>query len=216
MSSSLPRSVKSTKTNFQGKLLIGVGVGLILVGAFALIYSFWPVAEAELKYSLAQMKSHENTAVEQPITPVDDQFGIVIPKINANAPVVTNVDPYNANDYQQKLTKGVAHAQGTGLPNSERTMFLFAHSSGDLLMARRYNSVFYLLSKLEPNDEIVIYYHGAPYSYRVSQLKEVSPNSVEYLTELVDTDLVLMTCTPPGTTWKRLLVLASRNGNQSK
>ncbi len=211
MSSSLPKSTKSTKTNFQGKVLIGVGAGLILVGAFALIYSFWPVAGAELKYSLAQMKTHENTAVEQPILPVDDQFGIVIPKINANAPVVANVDPYNPDVYQQKLTKGVAHAQGTGLPNSERTMFLFAHSSGDLLMARRYNSVFYLLSKLVSDDEIVIYYRGAPYSYRVRQLKVVSPDSVEYLTDLVDTDLVLMTCTPPGTTWNRLLVLAKKS-----
>lgn len=211
MFSSLPKSAKSIMPNFQGKLLIGAGVGLILIGASALIYSFWPVAEAELKYSWAQMRNSQNEVVEQPISPVDDQFGIVIPKIKANAPIVAEVDPYNPNEYQQKLAKGVAHARGTGLPNSERTMFLFAHSSGDFLMARRYNSVFYLLRKLEPDDEITIYYRGAPYSYRVRQLKEVSPESVEYLTDLVDTDLVLMTCTPPGTTWRRLLVLANKS-----
>lgn len=191
--------------------MIGIGSVLILAGASALIYSFWPVAEAELKYSMAQIKNSENTIEEEPILPIDDQFGIVIPKIKANAPIVKNVDPYNAKEYQRQLSHGVAHAKGSGLPDSGRTMFLFAHSSGDILMARRYNSVFYLLNKLTKGDDITVYFQGAPYTYSVTETQEVTAEAVNYLNNLPNVDLILMTCTPPGTTWRRLLVLAQKS-----
>ncbi|MCB9813116.1 MAG: sortase [Pseudomonadales bacterium] len=152
---------------------------------------------------------NSKTVEQKEIEPVDTNFGIVISKIDANAPIVAKVDPFDANIYQRELAKGVAQAAGTGLPGQEKTMFLFAHASGDITMARRYNSIFYLLNKMEAGDEIKIYYKGAPYIYKVTQTKEVSPEAVSFLENNPDADLILMTCTPPGTTWRRLLVLAN-------
>lgn len=200
-----------------------IGLILFLLGAGTLSYSYGPIISQEIKYYLktitpnsaekaltGQVPSGAALEFETKTEPVDTEFGIMIPKIEANAPVVKNVDPFDAEIYQRKLAEGVAHAQGTGLPGQDKTMFLFAHASGDITMARRYNSIFYLLNKMEAGDEIKIYYQGAPYTYKVSEVKQVAPEDVEFLNDDPNTDLILMTCTPPGTTWRRLLVMANK------
>lgn len=198
---------------------------LILLGLVVLTAAYGPILIAELRFVLRQRSadfttqlvgenSQTNSTTNQEsnlaIKPVNEEFSIVIPKIAVNAPIVEGVDPYSSFDYQRQLAKGVAQAEGTGLPDQERTMFLFAHASGDILMARRYNSVFYLLNKLEAGDQLVIYYRGAPYYYQVTASKEVAADAINYLTEDQEDDLILMTCTPPGTTWRRLLIFANK------
>lgn len=199
----------------KNRLAVGVGILLLLFGAGSLSYEYGPLLVAETRYIIKQSAPapvqqlfFSEMTTQKPPEPVDAEFGIMIPKIEANAPIVAEVDPYDSNIYQRELTKGVAHAKGTGFPGDNKTMFLFAHASGDIAMARRYNSIFYLLNKMEPSDEITIYYRGAPYTYQVSQVKTVNPDAVDYLENNSEADLILMTCTPPGTTWKRLLVLA--------
>ncbi len=200
----------------KNKLALAIGLALLLFGAISLGYEYGPLLIAETRYTLKQSTPAQvqqlffnEVATKKALEPVNTDFGILIPKIEANAPIVVDVDPYDSNIYQRELTKGVAHAKGTGLPGEDKTMFLFAHASGDITMARRYNSIFYLLNKMEPNDEITIYYQGAPFKYQVTQVKTVNPDAINYLENNSETDLVLMTCTPPGTTWKRLLVLAT-------
>ncbi len=192
------------------------GILLLLFGAGSLGYEYGPLLVAETRYTIKQSAPasvqqlfFNEVTTQKALEPVDTNFGILIPKIEANAPIVTEVDPYDSNIYQRELARGVAHAKGTGLPGENKTMFLFAHASGDITMARRYNSIFYLLNKMEPSDEITIYYRGAPHKYQVTQVKTVNPDAVDYLENNSDADLILMTCTPPGTTWKRLLVLAT-------
>jgi len=205
----------------NGRLFTIMGLILILLGISALLFSYGPIAYQEFAYwwrnqqlltnlSNADQSNLLDSSNLLPLEPVDSNFGIVIPKIAANAPIVANVDPYNPAIYQQQLARGVAQAQGTGLPDEDKTIFLFAHSSGDILMAQRYNSVFYLLNKLTIGDPINIYYQDQPYHYQVTAVKTVAPDSIDYLTNAPDTDLILMTCTPPGTTWKRLLVMAEK------
>lgn len=205
----------------NGRLLTFLGLGLVTLGILALLFSYGSIAYQEIAYWSRSQQLLTNTTTNNqsisadspssvPITPIDSSFGIVIPKIAANAPVVANVDPYDSANYQKQLSKGVAHARGTGLPDEDKTMFLFAHSSGDILMAQRYNSVFYLLNKLSEGDQIDIYYQNQPHPYQVTAIKTVSPDSIDYLANISDTDLILMTCTPPGTTWKRLLVMAKK------
>ena len=135
------------------QILIGAGIILIFSSLVLLIYIFAPVAKVEINYRLNEPKK----TISQ-IKPLDKEFGIVIPKIGANAKIVANVDPYNSNTYQLALTKGVAQARGTALPSQLGNMFLFSHSSVNILEATRYNSVFYLLSKLKKDDEIFVYY----------------------------------------------------------
>lgn len=158
----------------------------------AIFYSVIPV---ELNYQLN--KSQGKLAVQREIKPVDSEFGIVIPKIGANAKIIPNVNPYNAKEYQAALTGGVAHARLTVFPGEVGNMFLFSHSS-----------IFYLLYKMEKGDEIDLYRGGRKFKYLVTEKKTVAAEEVKYLQdEGLKKTVTLMTCWPPGTTYKRLLVI---------
>ena len=186
------------------QILIGIGITLIVVSLALFIFIFFPVAKVEINYNLNKPKATINE-----IKPADKTFGIVVPKIGANAKIIPNVDPYNPNTYQVALTKGVAKAKGTVNPDEIGNMFLFSHSSANILEAGRYNSVFYLLSKLKKDDQIYVYYKNVRYKYKVSEIKIVDAKDVSYLNPKSDAKtLTLMTCWPAGTTYKRLLVIA--------
>lgn len=145
------------------------------------------------------------------LIPKDPQFSIVIPKIGANANILANIDASNEKIYLAALNKGVAHTLGTAFPGEGGHIFLFAHSTDYFWNVGAYNAIFYLLNKLENNDEINIYYKGQRYIYRVIGKKIVDPSKVEYLTRKTNKEfLTLQTCWPPGTTLKRLLVFAVR------
>ncbi len=187
------------------QILIGTGLVLILASCLLFIYIFAPVASVEVNYSL-----HKPTKTVNQITPVDKNFGIVIPKIGANARIIENVDPFNSYAYEAALARGVAQAKGTTFPNQSGNMFLFSHSSANLFEATRFNSIFYLLSKLKKGDDIYIYYKGTRYKYTVSDMKIVDPTDVSYLNPKSKTkQLTLMTCWPAGTNYKRLIVIAT-------
>ncbi|MBI4038245.1 sortase [Candidatus Daviesbacteria bacterium] len=168
------------------------------------ILTFYPVISTEVSY---QLNKTQNKPLE--LKPVDTNFGVVIPKITANAKVIENVSPFNQQEYQWALTKGIAHGLGSSFPGQVGNVFLFSHSSVNFYEAQRYNSIFYLLDKLEKGDVIYLYFKNEKFQYQVSEKKLVWANEVNYLKGQGFTKTVtLMTCWPPGTTFKRLLVLA--------
>lgn len=205
------------------------GIVLVTMSVIIFLLTFYPVVKEELKYQL--LPRHTDVVVttreeaskqaqtggkvsDNIIYPVDEDFGIVIPKLSANAKVIPDVDWTNEAVYQRALTQGVAQARGTASPGEAGNVFLFAHSGVDFYEAVRYNAQFYLLSKLVPGDEIDLFYHKQKFVYRVSEKKTVSPENVEYLTDdTKEKTLTLMTCTPAGTTFKRLLVIADQVEN---
>ncbi|MFC1649195.1 sortase [Patescibacteria group bacterium] len=197
------------------KLLIIFGVISLLIGVFVLILTFLPVIENEIQYNKIKdqdvviLEHEENTVTGVETLLVEDSdFGIVIPKIRANASVIQNVDPNDRDIYQRALTRGVAHASGTPLPEEGGNTFIFSHSSVNFFDASRYNSIFYLLNKLENGDEIFIYRNGDKYSYSVVNTALVDPDEVRYMQSSDKGELTLMTCWPAGTTYKRLIVSA--------
>lgn len=150
---------------------------------------------------------------DQLLIPKDTQFNILIPKIGANSQVFANVDPSNPDNYLPVLKKGVAHARGTALPGEGGSIYLFAHSTDNFWDVGIYNAVFYLLKNLSHGDQVTLFYLGKRYDYTVSDTKIVDPNDVSFITDsrTTQSQLVLQTCWPPGTTWKRLLVIAKPN-----
>lgn len=145
------------------------------------------------------------------LTPEDPNFSVVIPKINANARVLPNIDASNEKVYLPALQKGVAHAEGTAFPGEGGHIFLFAHSTDYFWNVGTYNAVFYLLYKLEKGDEINLFYKGKRYVYNIITKNIVDPSQVEYLIRKSNREfLTLQTCWPPGTTLKRLLIFATR------
>ena len=184
-------------------LVLIVG-GLLLVG---LIYS--PVIRQEVNYRITSVKAPFQKNKE--IIPLNKEFGLVIPKINVNVKVFPNVNANNPKEYLPLLAKGVAHAKGSLLPGQEGNVFIFAHSTDTPLNASRYNAVFYLINKLEKDDEVFVYYQQEKHSYKVLEKKIISPEKLnDYLKTLKDKTLTLQTCYPPGTTLKRLIVIAKQ------
>ena len=207
----------------------GLGAGMIAFSVLAFSFSFGPVIQKEFKYKLQEKgivsEKAETTpdfsvqeAEAQKILEIQKEaqsygvtsyFSVVIPKIDAASNVIANVDPGNRADYLEALSKGVAHAKGTYFPGQTGTVFLFSHSTDSPLNFARYNAVFYLLKKLEKGDKIVIFFADKKYVYEVEDKKIADPKDVSWLDpENKGEKLVLMTCDPPGTTWRRLLVTA--------
>ena len=196
--------MSSTK---QFNKLIFLGNVLILFSLIGFGILFYPIAQLYL-FPPEIPKSAVNT----------QEYSLFIPKIGAYSSIIPGINPWNQTEYMKALKKGVAQAEGTVTPDKSGSIYIFAHSSGNPFEINRYNTVFYRLSELEQNDEIYIRYEGQEYKYVVSEKKEVWPDQVEYLEDALDSkkdQLILQTCTPTGTSLKRLLVFAKPTGKFS-
>ncbi len=221
-------------------ILRTVGNFLLFASLFMIIKTFWQPVKEELIYfinvqiqkkyivadSLSTGQKFKITQNKQAggllakafniepveiLVPEDPDFSIVIPKIGANAKVLPNIDASDEKQYLDALNKGVAHTLGTAFPGEGGHIFLFAHSTDYFWNISVYNAIFYLLYKLEKNDEVNIFYLGQRYVYRVIGQEIVDSTQVQYLTRKTNKEfLTLQTCWPPGTTLKRLLIFAVR------
>lgn len=147
---------------------------------------------------------------EQVLIPKDTAFSIVIPKIGASAKVISNVDPANPQEFLPRLQEGIAHAKGSVFPGMKGNTYLFAHSVDNWWNVGRYNAVFYLLKDVSVGDEIIVFFEDRRYDYVVEQtiVKDASDTNFLQQAHAADEQLILQTCWPPGTTWKRLYVIA--------
>ena len=191
-------------------------IGLSLLG---LGYVFEPMITAQISYRLNppvienQIPSKFGFLVEDwPNWEVpDNEYSLFIPKIGARARVVGDVDAADEQAYLDALKQGVAAAAGLSYPGQIGTTYLFAHSTDSPFNFARYNAIFYLLDKMEVGDRVEVVYGGKLYKYAAQSREILEPDDVALLTPQTGEEiLVLQTCYPPGTTWKRLVVVAKR------
>jgi len=170
---------------------------LIAISLLGLLFIYYPVLKEFFfppHFTEAQKKSIE--------------FSIEIPSIKVFSPVIANVDPFNQQEYIEKLKNGVAQAKGTSLPGQKGTIYMFAHSSDVPWRITRYNTAFFKLDFVKKGDRIVLRYEGKEYRYMIYDKKTVWPSDTKYLKENQGNILILQTCTPVGTALQRLLVFA--------
>jgi len=197
-----------------------VGALLIITGLSIIFLIFGPVLKAELGYWSNRWGGVEYSLEAHPqfpqsglklITPVDTEFALVIPKINLNAEIFPEIDASNPEKYLPVLRKGVAHAKGSAYPDEEEgNVFLFGHSTDTFYNIGRYNAVFFLINKLQAGDEIDIFYRNKRYKNEAVESQTMESEEISsYLEKFKGQRIVtLQTCYPPGTTLKRLLVIA--------
>lgn len=172
---------------------------------------YLPLVTAEVGYYLANIRLPVLyvAPVVRDWIPVDPEYAIYIPKIGANTKVVPNVNINDEAAYLAALKLGVAEVAGLSHPGKKGTTYLFAHSTDSPVNFARYNAVFYLLDKLEIGDEVQISYLDQIYRYQVNKKQILAANDTHYLIPQKQTEiLVLQTCYPPGTSWKRLVIEA--------
>jgi len=168
---------------------------------------------------ISKTKNGFDTKMYLNISPPDTR--IVIPKLGKNIPILTVEN--NARDQedwdrlekdiQDALHDGVVHYPGTANPGQHGNVFITGHSSYYPWDDGKYKDVFAALHDLEVGDEYFIFHKGKKYRYIITTRKIVSPSDVSVLEQ--DTSKktsTLMTCTPIGSTARRLILQAEEAG----
>lgn len=202
------------------KIVFYIGNILLLESFIYLIYLYWPITVAYTKYwhNISVKTGIQNVNIVPTPTPTDisiinNNYTIAIPKILAYSKIIDNVNPYDTKEYLSILKDNVvAQTKGSSYPGEGKgnTTYIFAHSTNQGINMVRNNAVFYLLNELKPGDIIFITRKGKSYTYKVYKQLVVKSNQIEYL-DYKEPDkevLILQTCWPIGTDWKRMLVMA--------
>jgi sortase A len=216
----IPRTKKLFKTirvNFKEKWYFRYTVYYIAL--FLIIFSIMnaPIIYSQFTYkpntsagdlisyqTVIEPNNQKSAKIEEgeivPKTPT-----LLIPKINIRAAIIYS-NTTNEATLQGYLQKGVVHYPGTATPGKPGNSFIAGHSSNAWWVKGKYNFIFTYLDKLKVGDNAIIYDSGNKYVYELSSVKVVSPNDVSVLAQGDTPELTLMTCTPLGTNWKRLIV----------
>ena len=142
---------------------------------------------------------------------VSAEAKIIIPKINLEAPLVTDLTQNSEEAIQEGLERGVTLYPDTGKPGEIGNPTFFGHSSNNLFNRGAYKFVFVRLHQLEVGDTYAINYNGKQYVYKIFSRDVVTPDRVDILyarpREVMST---LITCDPPGTSNYRLVLHAEQ------
>lgn len=143
----------------------------------------------------------------------EKNYFLSIPKLNIKDAEVL----VGGND----LSKSLIHYLPKTKPGELGNVVIFGHSTlPQLYKPNDYKSIFTFLASLQKGDQIFIKVDDVIYQYEVFEMFVVSPSEISVLNQEFDASyLTLITCVPPGTYWKRLVVKAklvpffSKTGN---
>ncbi len=108
------------------------------------------------------------------------------------------------------LKEGLIHYPDTSLPGRLGNGVIFGHSVlPQFFNPQNYLTIFSTLHRLKKGDKILLFSDGVEYQYLVQDLYEVSAEELSVLEQRYDRRFIsLITCSPPGTYLRRLVVKA--------
>lgn len=130
------------------------------------------------------------------------EYNLSIPKLNLkNLKVAVGGDD---------LSKSLIHYVPTSKPGQYGNIAIFGHSTiPQLFNAKDYKTVFTYLPQMDIGDKVYIDSEGTTYEYDVYDMFIVKPDQVSVLEQKFNAAyLTLITCVPPGTYEKRLIIKA--------
>lgn len=155
-------------------------------------------------YSLISswFETGSETSLPNDDSPLPTQYNMSIPKLKINQALVLTDN--------QDLKKSLIQYPNTAPPGQWGNTVIFGHSVlPQFFEPRNYYTIFSTLYTLNLADPIYIAYDGITYTYRIEEIFEVSPSDLSVLEQRFDRrTLTLITCTPPGTYLKRLIIRA--------
>lgn len=115
----------------------------------------------------------------------------------------------------EDLSKNLVQYKGTAAPGRVGNAVVFGHSIlPQFYNPKNYMSIFSTLPTLRIGDEILVDYDGIHYKFVISEMTEVGPSDIGVLAQPNDRPhLTLITCVPPGTYLRRLVVRAELASN---
>lgn len=129
-------------------------------------------------------------------------YTLSLPSIGIKDAVVSTTD--------YDLSKHLINYGGTAIPPENGTSVVFGHSTlPQLFNPKDYKTIFANAYKLKTGDTISAVVDGVTYVYKIFDITVVNPDDTSMFSQNYDDSyLTLITCTPPGTIWKRLVVKA--------
>jgi sortase A len=191
-------------------------VSALVVGLVVIFAQYNRVFIANIQTYISPGSIETQNIILDPTTnlKVGPEPKLIIPKINVDAPVVYNVGTLQEGPIQNALKGGVVHYPLPGassIPGQIGNTVILGHSSNDVFDAGNYKFVFVLLDRLQKGDTFYINYNGTRYTYTVTAKEIIAPTEVNKLVVQTDRPVAtLVTCTPPGTALKRLVVTAEQ------
>lgn len=144
-----------------------------------------------------------------------NKFYVTVPEADVfKAEVTTNVDSNVTEAYLPILEKSLAHYQGSAYPGQVGNVFIYGHSIlPQFFNPKVYKSMFSHLYKVEVGDKISIEWGNEKFDYVVVDRRVVDPDDLKAINFNRNSKVLsIMTCDPPGTYFKRLIVEAEQVG----
>lgn len=213
------------KDRLFGYFLTGLGIVAILIAALPTLSWFFTG-------SLVNVKIEKNPIPRGEVLAISDlSQDIEVKEENGFSYFSTNYKPHGSRPAQFKVTipkleikdaiakvdnlnffENLSHFPGSALPGEQGNVFITGHSVlPQFADPQNYRAIFTKLSDLEAGDVINIDFEGKTYKYVVQYKKVVEPKDLSVLLPITKTskNLTLMTCVPPGTSLKRMVVITS-------
>lgn len=155
-----------------------------------------------IDYTNAQNWFPNYSPSEKQNAPKVSEYNLSIPKLDIKNAVVSTVD--------HNLAKHLVNYDGTAIPPNNGNAVIFGHSTLPYLFnPSDYKTIFATLYKLKTGDDFSVSINNVSYTYKIFNIIIVEPEDTSIFTQIYDSSYItLVTCTPPGTTWKRLIIKA--------
>ncbi len=211
------------------------GISILLVGFCAIVFASWPllvwnldlipklsskietvpIPQAKILSARTSISAYVQVTKDadgfsyfttdfRPNQKRPSEFYLSIPKMKIEDALV-KVDTIT-------FYENLALFPGTAIPGEVGNAFITGHSVlPQFNDPKNYRTIFTDLPSLEIGDTVYAKVDGKTYQYLVQYKKVVDPNDTSVLAPIAKgaKTLTLMTCVPPGTSFKRLIVVTS-------
>lgn len=220
---------KKTKRINVRKVARFSGLGLILLGLLFALYTLSPLLSWQLYLKPAFANTNFASPIPQTTVLTKDTLASLLqnsfqrdwlPTVYQNAQVGATVTNYTLTIPELDITNAdvstvdtdigshLIHFPGTVMPPGKGNAVIFGHSTLPQLYDRKnYKTIFANIHNLKVGNKFLLTINNTIYTYSIVSLSIVDATDTSYLTQYPDDSyLTIVTCTPPGTTWKRLVI----------
>src|SRR6185369_51558 len=129
-----------------------------------------------------------------------NRYTMSVPKLKIENAVVSTVDT--------DINHHLVNFPGTAVPPNRGNAVVFGHSTlPQLYDPNNYKTIFANILDIKTGDKLLVTVNNILYTYDIISLTIIDPEDISYLTQPTDDSyLTIVTCTPPGTVWKRLII----------
>ena len=203
ITSCLPKGLKKRLKKYSLWFLPAV---FILIGIFFLLFPrFYRGEFSRITFKEKSLTYQEPIQIDPQLlmtkTPVDPPVRIVIPSAKIDLPIV---EAKVVKGYWETSATSASHGVGSASPGEKGNMVIFAHARSGLFLP---------LKGVENGDDIEILTQDKKFRYQVFEIKKVTPDQVEVISQTPEERLTLYTCS--GFLDKERLVVVAKPSNET-